>query len=64
MANYNGSAYLGEARESVLAQTQADIEVIVADDASTDESMSVVEAFMGTDARVRLAAALGLSLAV
>lgn len=55
MANYNGSAYLGEALESVLGQTLADIEIIVADDASTDDSLSVVEAFMGTDARVRLA---------
>ncbi len=42
----NGARYLGEAIESVLAQTcSADIEVIVVDNGSTDGSRAVAESF-------------------
>jgi glycosyltransferase involved in cell wall biosynthesis len=42
---YNGQKYLGEALESVLAQTYRPIDVIVVDDGSTDESAAVVRRF-------------------
>jgi glycosyltransferase involved in cell wall biosynthesis len=48
---YNQSRYLGEAIQSVLAQTYGDFEVIVVDDGSTDDTRSVAAGF--TDARVR-----------
>ena len=54
MANYNGSAYLGAAIESVLRQTLHNIEVIVVDDASTDDSVAIAQCFTTTDARVRV----------
>lgn len=38
---YNHSAYLGEAIESALRQTWPDVEVVVVDDGSTDESAEV-----------------------
>lgn len=38
MAAYNCAAYVGEAIESVLAQTMADLELILVDDGSTDQS--------------------------
>jgi glycosyltransferase involved in cell wall biosynthesis len=42
---YNGEPFLGEAIESVLAQTYHPIEVIVVDDGSTDGSAQVVLGF-------------------
>jgi glycosyltransferase involved in cell wall biosynthesis len=39
---YNGEAFLGEALESILAQTYQRLEVIVADDGSTDGTLDVV----------------------
>jgi GT2 family glycosyltransferase len=44
VANYNNGPYLREALESVLAQTFRDFEIVVADDASTDDSCAIVEA--------------------
>lgn len=52
--NYNYAHYLGQTLESVLAQDCGDFEVIVADNASSDASVSIVEQFAGRDARVRL----------
>lgn len=41
VANYNYARYLGEALESALAQTHRQVEVIVVDDGSTDDSLAV-----------------------
>ena len=49
---YNREAYIGEAIDSVLAQTFADFEVLVIDDGSTDRSRDVVRGYR--DPRVRL----------
>ncbi len=45
MPVYNGDKYIGEAISSVLAQTEKDIELIIADDGSTDRTEVVVAAF-------------------
>lgn len=42
---YNGARYLGEALDSILAQTYRPIEVIVADDGSTDETAHVAASY-------------------
>ena len=42
---YNGASYLREAIESILGQTYTDFELIVIDDGSTDDSLSVVGEF-------------------
>jgi glycosyltransferase involved in cell wall biosynthesis len=42
---YNGEAYLGEALESILAQTWRPLEIVVVDDGSTDGSAAVAEAY-------------------
>ena len=53
MPVYNASAYLRTALESVLAQTFADFELIVADNASTDDSASICEQYAQRDSRIR-----------
>lgn len=42
---YNTEEYIGECLESVLQQTQKDIEIIVVDDGSTDRSLEVVKEY-------------------
>jgi glycosyltransferase involved in cell wall biosynthesis len=42
---YNGARYLGEAIDSVLAQTYTNLELIVIDDGSTDDTWSIVESY-------------------
>ncbi|MBR1472441.1 MAG: glycosyltransferase [Lachnospiraceae bacterium] len=51
---YNKEAYLKRCLDSVLAQTHADLEVLLVDDGSTDGSCAVCEAYAAQDARVRL----------
>jgi len=50
---YNRAEGLRRALESVLAQSERDLEVIVADNASSDETARVVEEAVARDARVR-----------
>src|SRR5215469_10333558 len=47
IANYNYRDFVGEAIESALAVDWPDKEVIVVDDASTDDSRSIIEGFQG-----------------
>jgi len=42
---HNGAAYVGAAIDSVLAQTHQELEVVVADDGSADESPEIVAAY-------------------
>jgi succinoglycan biosynthesis protein ExoO len=49
---FNAQGFVAEAIRSVLSQTLADVEVIVVDDASTDDSRSVIEAEAQRDTRV------------
>ncbi|RKH45029.1 glycosyltransferase family 2 protein [Corallococcus sicarius] len=49
---FNVEGYLGAAIDSVLAQTLADVEVVVVDDGSTDATVAVARGY--GDARVRV----------
>ncbi|MGX1793222.1 glycosyltransferase family 2 protein [Microbacterium sp. NPDC055312] len=51
---FNYARYLPFAIESVLTQEGVDVDVIVVDDASTDDSRAVAHRFAVTDARVRV----------
>lgn len=50
---YNYGAFLGEALDSVLAQTFTDWECIIVDNASTDDTKAVAEKYARKDARFR-----------
>ena len=54
MPAFNAERFIGESIESALAQTLGDIEVLVADDGSTDRTQAIVEEFARRDSRVRL----------
>lgn len=54
IANFNGGRFLGEAVASALRQDLAEIEVIVVDDGSDDDSVERAERFARADPRVRI----------
>lgn len=49
---YNRELYVGEAIESILAQTFSDFEILLVDDGSTDHSVEKIRSF--SDSRIRL----------
>lgn len=49
---YNYGRFLRQSVESVLAQADVDVDVLIVDDASTDETPEVVAALAGADPRV------------
>lgn len=51
---YNTEEYLPACLDSVLAQTQREIEVILVDDGSTDGSLAIERAYAQRDSRVRI----------
>lgn len=52
VANYNHARFLNERITSLLEQTWKDLEVIIVDDGSTDDSVAIIESFR-SDPRVR-----------
>lgn len=51
--NYNYGHFLGLCLDSLLAQSMTDFEIIIIDDASTDNSLEIVQPYLA-DSRVRL----------
>lgn len=54
MAAYNSSAHIAESIESVLAQTYTELELLITDDCSTDETVEIVKSYAARDGRVHL----------
>lgn len=52
MACYNSSLYIDEAISSVLAQTLGDLELILIDDCSTDNTLEIANRYKEQDGRV------------
>ena len=42
IATYNGEKYIGEQLASILKQLEANDEVIISDDGSTDATLSII----------------------
>ncbi|HVS10406.1 MAG TPA: glycosyltransferase [Planctomycetota bacterium] len=51
---FNDGRFLGEALASIAAQSFGDFEVVVSDDASSDDSAAIAEAWAARDPRFRL----------
>ncbi|NOZ52738.1 MAG: glycosyltransferase family 2 protein [Gammaproteobacteria bacterium] len=50
---FNGATYLPEALESLLAQRYESFELLISDNASSDETQSICESFARRDARIK-----------
>jgi glycosyltransferase involved in cell wall biosynthesis len=53
MPVYNGAQYIREALDSLLAQTFTDFELIISDNASTDNTQAICEEYARRDSRIR-----------
>lgn len=51
---YNAEKYLNTCLDSVLNQTEKDLEIICVDDCSTDGSLDILKAYNNKDARITL----------
>ena len=52
MPVYNGGRYLGRALDSVLAQSHQRVEILVSDNASSDETLQVANRYAAADRRI------------
>lgn len=51
---YNTALYIGRCLDSVCMQTYKDIEIIVIDDASTDNTLSIINQYAKRDKRIKI----------
>ena len=51
---YNAEKYIGRCIESIQSQSYQDFEILIVDDCSKDNSISVVKKYMEVDSRIRL----------
>ena len=54
LASYNGSKFIREQLNSILAQTYQDFELIVCDDCSTDNTLQILEEYAAKDGRIKI----------
>lgn len=51
---YNHSSYIAATLESVLNQTYGNLQIIVSDDSSTDDTIDIVKSYAKLDSRIKL----------
>lgn len=54
MATYNGECYVREQLDSILVQTICNWELIVCDDGSTDNTLSILQTYAKNDSRIKI----------
>lgn len=54
MTSYNREKYIAEAIESVLASTYTDLELIIVDDCSTDNTLAIARNYQEQDTRIKI----------
>jgi glycosyltransferase involved in cell wall biosynthesis len=53
LCTYNGEKYIAEQLDSIISQTYKNLEIIVVDDCSTDNTFEIVSAYAGRDSRIK-----------
>jgi glycosyltransferase involved in cell wall biosynthesis len=51
---YNGASFIAEQLTSISNQTYSHLEIIIVDDCSTDDTVSIIEKFQNLDKRIKL----------
>lgn len=54
LATYNGSRFLQEQLNSILNQSMVDFEIVVCDDCSTDDTITILQNYARRDSRIRI----------
>ena len=54
MPVYNAEKFLAESIDSILNQTYVDFEMLILDDASTDNSLKIIKAYAKEDKRIKI----------
>ena len=54
MPVYNAEKFLAESINSILSQTYVDFEMLILDDASTDNSLKIIKAYAKEDKRIKI----------
>jgi glycosyltransferase involved in cell wall biosynthesis len=54
MSVYNGGKYLADSLESILNQTHRNLELIIVNDGSRDDSLEIIQNYMKVDKRIIL----------
>lgn len=53
LCTYNGGEFIGQQLDSILNQTHRNLEIIIADDCSTDDTFKIVKRYANKDSRVQ-----------
>ncbi|MDZ4808558.1 MAG: glycosyltransferase family 2 protein [Bacteroidota bacterium] len=53
LSTYNGGEFLAEQLDSILTQTYTNLEIIITDDASTDNTVEIIKQYQQKDSRIK-----------
>ena len=59
LSSYNGAVYIAEQLDSILSQSYKDIEVLVRDDGSKDDTLYILNAYANKYSNIKIIAADG-----